>query len=229
MNQFSAGIRAVLFDLDGTLLDTIGDITNAANTVLHRRGYPVHTKDEYRMLVGWGLSELMRRCIPEEEIAQSLLDSCVVEMKAEYAAHPVRETRPYEGAIAVVREVHRRGYLQAVLSNKAHELTTIIVEKMLPAGMFSIVQGQKSSVPAKPDPQAALAICEALGVKPAEVLYVGDTAVDMETARNANMIPLGVSWGFRGREEVRDAGARKIISTPFELLELLPGVTASAN
>ncbi len=229
MNQFSGEFRAVLFDLDGTLLDTIGDISNAANTVMRRRGFPLHTQEQYRMLVGWGLSELMRRCIPEGLLDQSLLDSCVAEMKAEYAANPVRETRPYEGVIAVVREIHRRGYLQAVLSNKAHELTTLIVDKMLPAGMFAIVQGQKSSVPTKPDPQAALAICEALQVKPVEVLYVGDTAVDMETARNANMVPLGVSWGFRGREEIREAGVRDIINSPFELLEILPGVTADAN
>ncbi|WP_455381974.1 HAD family hydrolase [Salinispira pacifica] len=222
MNQFSTEFRAVLYDLDGTLLDTIGDISAAANSVLRRHGYPTHDPEEYRTLVGWGLAELMRRCIPEEELTQQLLDSCTAEFKAEYAAHPVARTHPYEGVIAVVRELKRRGYAQAVLSNKAHEITTIIVERMLPAGVFEIVQGHKSSVPAKPDPQAALAICEALRLRPPQVLYVGDTAVDMETARSANMVAYGVSWGFRGPKEMIDAGAAHIINSPFELLDLLP-------
>ncbi len=229
MNQFSAGLRGVLFDLDGTLLDTIDDISDAANTVLRHHGFPVFTAEDYRRMVGWGLTELMRRCIPGERVDQQLLDSCVAEMKAEYAAHPVERTRPYEGIIAVVRELDRRGYLLAVLSNKAHELTTIIVEKSLPTDAFATVQGQTSSVPPKPDPEAALAICDSFGLKPTEMLYVGDTAVDMETALNAGMTPLGVSWGFRDRSEVANAGARMVIDTPYELLDLLPGVPGSAN
>ncbi|HUX13022.1 MAG TPA: HAD family hydrolase [Spirochaetia bacterium] len=228
MDEISAGVRGILFDLDGTLLDTIDDISDAANTVLRRHGFPLFTSEDYRRMVGWGITELMRRCIPGERVDRQLLDSCVAEMKAEYAAHPVDRTRPYEGVIAVVRELGRRGYKLAVLSNKAHELTTIIVEKIFPADSFAVVQGQRSSIPPKPDPEAALSICATFGLKPSEMLYVGDTAVDMETALNAGMTPLGVSWGFRDRTEVVNAGARMVIDTPYELLEILAGVPGTA-
>ena len=228
-------IRAVLYDLDGTLLDTIGDISHAANHVLRLHGMPEYESDEYRKLVGWGLSELMSKCIPPavsqrgEQYREQLVAACTAEVKAEYAAHPVDFTVPYDGIPEVLRELKSRGYLQAVLSNKADELVHVIVRRMLPADLFSVVQGQKPSVPTKPDPQAARAICTTLGLPAQEVLYVGDTAVDVETARNAGMICVGVSWGFRGREEVRDAGAQYVIDRPEELLELLPRVNEAVQ
>jgi len=223
-------IRAVLYDLDGTLLDTIGDISHAANHVLRLHGMPEYGEVEYRKMVGWGLSELMSKCIPPavsqrgEQFREQLVAACTAEVKAEYAAHPVDLTVPYNGVLEVLRELKGRGYLQAVLSNKADELVQVIVRRMLPADLFSVVQGQKPVVPTKPDPQAARSICTTLGLPTQEVLYVGDTAVDVETARNAGMICVGVSWGFRGPEEVRDAGAQYVIDHPEELLELLPRV-----
>lgn len=217
--------RAVLYDLDGTLLDTIGDIARATNAVLKKHGFAQFAPQEYKAMVGWGLAELMRRCIPDGRADDHLVDTCVAEVKAEYAAHPVELTRPYNGVVSVLGELKRRGYLQAVLSNKAHELTTVIVARALPDGVFRIVQGHTSAVPPKPHPDSAVGICAGLGLEPQQVLYVGDTAVDMETAQNAGMVSVGVTWGFRERREIEEAGARMIIDDPHELVALLPGVS----
>ncbi len=215
-------IRAVLFDLDGTLLNTLADIAAAVNHALRETGQPPHPVDAYTAMVGSGLRETVRRALPADTAEDTdLLDRCVALMSRAYRAEPARRTVPYQGIPELLEELAERSIPAGVLSNKSDELVRTIVSGTLPEVRFAVVRGLADDAPAKPDPTSALRAAEALRAEPSEILLVGDSEIDMQTARNAGMVPVGVAWGFRAVEDLRSAGARHIVMQPGEIVRIL--------
>lgn len=207
--------KAVLFDLDGTLTDTLADIAAAMNRALRLHGLPEWPVDAYRYLVGNGAKVLAERCVRDR---QELASAVRADYQAYYETHNLVETRPYDGVPEMLRGLVDRGLALAVLSNKPDADTRQVVRHFFPDVHFAVVRGQVEGVPVKPDPAGALAVAEAMGIAPEEFLYLGDTAVDMQTARAAGMQPVGALWGFRTEEELRESGAAALARTPMELL-----------
>lgn len=213
--------KAVIFDLDGTLLNTIDDLANSMNAVLERSGHPTHGNDAYKYFVGDGMRNLVIRALPEDKRDDASVELCLAEMKKEYGNRWDEKTRPYEGIPELLEALSERGLKLAVLSNKPDNMTQLVISKLLSQWHFDIVAGEKSGVPKKPDPAGAVAIAEKFGIKPGEILYLGDTDVDMKTASSAGMYAVGVLWGFRKSGELIEGGARILISRPEVLLDLL--------
>jgi phosphoglycolate phosphatase len=232
-------IRAVLFDLDGTLLDTLVDVGTAANASLKECGFAEYPMPAYRTLLGGGARRLFHDALPPSARSEENIDRGIAAFKRHYDRNWNETTRPYSGIPELVDELGRRGLELTVLSNKPHEFTRACIGAHFqtpppaatrwqnhptigdPIGPFKIVVGQRADVPPKPDPAGAIEIAAALGIQPAEFLYLGDTSIDMQTARDAGMHPIGVLWGFRDREELIGAGAESVIAEPAELLRLL--------
>ena len=212
--------KAVIFDLDGTLLDSLGDIADAMNHVLERHGYPTHPRSRYRFFVGEGIDQLVRRALPAG-VDGATLERITAQTRAEYARRATRTTRPYPGIPELLDAITTRGVPMAILTNKPHEPAVAMVRELLGRWPFSAILGARDGLPKKPDPTGALRVAEALGVPPRACLYLGDTGTDMRTARAAGMLPVGVLWGFRPREELEEAGARVLIARPEELLPLV--------
>ena len=212
--------KAIIFDLDGTLLDTVEDITDAVNRVLSKNGFPTHTLDAYRCIVGYGTRMLMTRVLPEEKKNDHTISLCVRMLREDYDQNWNVKTKRYLGIDKMLEGITELGLRMAILSNKSHRITTLSVETFLPHWTFDIVQGQCDTIPLKPDPSGALKIAKQLDILPSDFLFVGDTAVDMKTAVAAGMFPAGVLWGFRP-DELKRSGAKKLISAPTELLNLL--------
>jgi len=213
--------KAVLFDLDGTLLDTLKDIANSANTVLVHLNFPQHELEDYKYFVGDGMEALAARILPSNQRDVSTIARVVACMDREYGQHWADTTHPYEGIPELLQSLTNRGIRMAVLSNKPHDTTKLIVSKLLPQWQFDIVLGARPYVPKKPDPAAALEIVDQLNIPPSDCLYLGDTDTDMKTAKAADMCPIGVLWGFRTAEELLASGARVLIQNPMDLLGIL--------
>ncbi len=217
----SRTIQAVIFDLDGTLADTIGDLTTAMNEMLTARNYPARTKEQMLAAINNGARNLVWRSLPEEvRDAEGELDACLATYNECYGRHYLETTALYDGMGPLCRSLYADGIRLAVLSNKQHEQTSAIVERLLGRGLFGVVLGHRD-LPHKPDPTAPLYVAERLGVKPEQTVFCGDSNVDMTTALNAGMIPVGVTWGYRSREVLLEAGARYIVDTPDALRELI--------
>jgi len=217
--------KAVIFDLDGTLLNTLEDIGTAANRALDKKGFPSHPIDLYREFVGEGAKLMITRTLPEEYRDEMTIRSCLEEYLAEYRRCWDAATKPYDGIPDLLNAVVSRGMKLAVLSNKAEGFTRQCVSKFLSHWTFDIVIGEKEGVARKPDPQGALIIAARLGVDPGETLFVGDSGVDMKTAKAAGMFAVGALWGFRDREELEQNGADVIINHPMEILGLIESVS----
>jgi len=212
---------AVLFDLDGTLLDTLEDIGDSMNAVLAQRGAPTHPPGAYKHFIGDGVEMLVRRALPPGQADDATVAACVVEMRQSYAKRWHQKSHPYPGVSELLDELTARGLRLAVLSNKPHDFTCRITELLLARWHFDPVLGSRRGVPKKPDPTVARAIAKQHGIPAGEWLYLGDTAIDMVTARAVGMTAVGVLWGFRGADELRAGGAEHLIARPGELLELL--------
>lgn len=213
--------KAVLFDLDGTLLDTIEDLSNSMNAVLNKSGFPAHDVEEYKYFIGTGLRNLVRKALPEEKRDEATIDLCLSAMREEYTKRWAEKTHPYEGIPGLLDELAGRNIKMAILSNKADEFTKLIVKKFLSKWIFEAVYGERPSMPRKPDPSAALEISELLGILPREFLYLGDSGTDMKTANAAGMYAVGALWGFRKEDELIANGAIAVIRKPIELLNFL--------
>ncbi len=211
-------IKAVLFDLDGTLTDTLQDIADAMNRALRLHGLPEWPLDAYRYLVGDGAKKLAQRAVRDR---QELALSVQREYQAYYETHTQVTTRPYGGVPEMLAALQARGLRLAVFSNKPDADTKSVVAHFFPDIPWAAVRGQVEGVPVKPDPAGALAVAAAMGVAPAEVLYLGDTATDMHCAVRAGMHPVGALWGFRTAEELRESGARQLVKTPGEVVQIL--------
>ena len=215
-------IRAVLFDLDGTLLDTLQDLADAVNAALTALGVPSHPVDAYRYFVGDGVETLMRRALPSGAAEDAALLRRAVELQsAEYRHRWHAKTRPYPGVIEMLADLERRRIRLAILSNKPDAAVSEVVRFFFPKVRFEIVRGALAGVPVKPDPGSALRVAEDMRVDPRDFLYVGDTNTDMRTARAAGMLPVGALWGFRTAAELKESGAARLISRPGDLLALL--------
>ena len=223
----------MLFDLDGTLANTLADLANATNWALAQLGCPTHPVDAYRYMVGDGARQLCARALPPDK--QSLTDKAIGLMRQHYEAHCFDMTRLYPGIPGLVSALTERRYRLAVLSNKPDDFTKRMIahyfdpncsrepQKSFVAtiGPFHIVRGQLPNVPLKPDPTAPLQIAQELGIPPTHWLYLGDTNTDMRTARAAGMYAVGVLWGFRDRKELLESGAEALVATPAEALHLV--------
>jgi len=213
--------RAVLFDLDGTLLDTLDDLADSMNASLRRFGFPPHPVDTYRILVGDGLLHLVSRALPEGHRDDTTVDNVAGAQWEEYAKKWANKTHPYEGVPELLDTLQDRGITMCVLSNKPDDFTRIIVQKFLSKWRFAVVRGQSEDTPIKPDPTAANQIALKLGLRNSEFLYVGDSNTDMKTASAAGMFGVGVLWGFRPKDELIAAGAKALIERPSDLLQFV--------
>lgn len=211
--------KLCIFDLDGTLVDSLRDIADALNECLDLLGLPTRPVEQYRYMVGEGVPALCRRAIGDDH---PLLVARLAELaRARYRVHPLVCTKPYPGVVELVDALRRAGVRLAVLSNKPHELTARVVGAFWPGGAFDAIQGYVDEQHRKPDPHHVLAICDRLGVAPAHACLVGDTPTDVETARRAGARCLAITWGFRTRDDLRAAGAAEIVDRPEQALEAL--------
>ncbi len=211
-------IKAVLFDLDGTLLDTLDDISDAVNQVLADRGLPIHDREAYRWFIGDGSRILVTRALPVDRRAEDNIDNCLAAFKTRYSRNWHRRTRPYEGIARLVAMLQSAGTKMAVVSNKPHGFTETCCRHYFPDLPFDFVIGQQEGRPVKPDPYPALQAATHLRMPPSDCLFLGDSGVDMETAQRAGMLPVGALWGFRQRNELEAAGAVACIQHPLDLL-----------
>jgi phosphoglycolate phosphatase len=213
------GYEAVVFDLDGTLLDTLEDLRSSVNHALRLHGFPEMTYEEIRTFVGNGVRNLMLKAVPGGD-AEPAFEAVFADFRSHYAVHWRELTAPYEGVIPLVEELHRRGLKLAVVSNKSDaEVKNLCAEFF--GDKMACVRGEVPGVPRKPEPDSVFLALEALGVPRESALYVGDSEVDVRTARNAGLACAAVTWGFRTREELKEAGAETFIDTPAELLEMI--------
>ena len=210
----------VVFDLDGTLVDTLEDIADAMDRVLAREGAPGHTYDEYRYLIGHGIRNLVAESLPAELRSEERIARCYERMLDDYGRNLLVKTRAYEGVPELVRALRAHGVPLAIHSNKADAPTQTIVAALLDPNDFVQVSGARPDAPLKPDPAVALEIAARFGLPPARVVYLGDSLVDMRTATAAGMIAVGAAWGFRTPEELTESGAAVVIDAPLDLLAL---------
>jgi phosphoglycolate phosphatase len=217
-------IKAVIFDLDGTLLDTIDDIAEASNRVYGKRGLAPFSIEEMKKLVGEGAEELVRKAFASRGVpapSDAEMAAIIRDYRREYECCWRVHSRPYAGVPELLDELARRGIKTAVLSNKAQVFTALMVTDLLPGHLFDIVRGALPGVPLKPDPAPALAIATELGVASSRCAFIGDTSIDMRTARSAGMFAVGALWGFRTAEELDSNGADVLAASPLQVLELL--------
>ncbi len=215
-------IKAVVFDLDGTLTDTLGDLAAAVNFVLEKNGFPTHEVEEYKYFVGWGSYVLVKKASPEntnEEKLQEMLG----DFFGYYNEHYLDKTVPYDGVNEMLCALKNRGIKLAVCSNKIQNMTEKVCDKFF-GGIFSYTFGQNDKFPLKPDPACPLWIAEQFDADPSEVLFVGDSGSDMKTAKNGGFTAVGVSWGFRPRAELLRDGADYIIDKAEELIKIIEKV-----
>lgn len=212
--------RGVVFDLDGTLIDSTSDIAWSTNTLLARHGYPTHPVEAFSGFIGDGVAMLLTRALPPAARTPERIASLGGEFRDLYAGHWNVETRAYPGIKELVSALRGRGVRLAVLSNKPHDFTVRCVEHFFPRGVFDVVLGAGGRFPNKPNPEAARHIAQTLGIAATEILYLGDTDTDMQTATNAGMRAVGVLWGLRTRDELLLNGAQALLKEPMELMPL---------
>ncbi len=211
--------QACIFDLDGTLLDSLRDVGESLNECLELLGLETFPLDRYRYMVGEGIIKLCERALADRH--PELLGRLIELSRARYRTRPERFTAPFAGVPGLIATLHRAGLPLAVLSNKPHDMTTLLVHRFWPQREFAEVQGYVLEAERKPDPTLALRLCEKLGVAPRETCLIGDTATDVETARRGGLIPLGVAWGYRPVDELVSAGAHALFDRPEDLAAAL--------
>jgi len=213
--------EAVIFDLDGTLLDTLADLSDSMNAALRQLGFPTHDMEEYRYFVGDGMGTLARRVLPPDCCDEATVTRSIQLMSAEYNCRWNVKTKPYPGIEKLLDELEAAGIQMAVFSNKPDAFTKMMIPALLSRWNFYPVLGARPGVPVKPNPQGAVEITKILGIAPERFLYVGDTNTDMCTATAAGIYAVGVTWGFRKIEELLEHGAKSIIQRPSDLMKLL--------
>lgn len=211
-------IKAVLFDLDGTLVNSLFDLGASTNYALKKMGFPTHETEKYKIFVGDGMAKLIERALPEDKRDRETINTTLQIFMEHYRAHYVDKTVPYDGISELLDAL--KGYKKAVISNKADEMVIPLTKKLL-GDRFDIVCGKREGYPTKPDPTLTLEIIEKLGVAPKECIFVGDSGMDMAVAKNSGCVAVGVTWGFRERAELTENGADYIVSQALEILHIL--------
>jgi phosphoglycolate phosphatase len=215
--------KAVIFDLDGTLLDTMEDIANSVNTGLAGMGFPEHEIEAYKPFIGEGREVLAERSLPKEERYPEQIKQLLDHLNREYTAHWADHTHSYVGIPEMLDTLSGMKLKMAILSNKPQEFTGVMVARLLSKWHFEIVAGAHPSIPKKPDPTMAQQICLEFSLSPSECIFVGDSEIDIVTANRAGMFAVGVLWGFRSREELLSSGAKTLISHPGDLIRYFSG------
>lgn len=212
-------LKVVIFDLDGTLLNTLEDLSRAVNYALSLRGFPQHSLDEYRGMVGHGVRNLVTVALPKEfQADEALIDAALADFKAYYTAHIDVHTRPYPGMVEVVQQLHARGVKLAIASNKFQSGTETLIAEFFPGIPFVAVLGNRPGYPLKPDPEIVGEVLRQASASPSEAAMVGDSLTDMKTAANGGIRGIAVNWGYRLLEP---SPAYTLVSSPKELLSLL--------
>lgn len=210
----------VIFDLDGTLLDTLDDLANSVNWVCRQHGWPTHERDAYKYFVGNGVVRLLERATPEQAKRPGVWEQVQEEFQNYYGEHKTDNTRPYEGMEQVLEELKKAGVSIAVLTNKPDTAAQGVMERYYP-GVFPFVQGSLPEQPVKPDPTLLFRVMERMDARPETTLFVGDSNVDIQTAKNGGIASCGVLWGFRTRQELENEGADHIACASGELLNII--------
>jgi phosphoglycolate phosphatase len=213
--------KGVIFDLDGTLVDTLGDIGSSMNRALRARGFPEHRMEEYREKIGWGITRLASLSLPEDKRNEKLAEELALEAARYYAGTPLGVSKPYPGIEGLIAELKRRKIKTAVLTNKPDPVAQLVIAGLFPSGSFDMVLGERKGSKRKPDPSSSWEILLELGLTPRDTIFMGDSEIDMETALAADCHALAVSWGYRPKELLLKAGAQRIIDKPEELLALI--------
>jgi len=220
--------RAIIFDLDGTLLDTLEDLGLSVNAVLKEHGYPAHPLQAYRYFIGDGVEALVKRALPPaaaDKPGQAQLNELVEAAREEYRRRWADHTRVYPEVPELLDFLEERKIPKAIFSNKPHEFTVLTVQQLLGPWHFEMVQGAVPGLPRKPDPAGVLAVARKLEVEPRQVVYLGDSRIDMEAAAAAGMYPVGALWGFRDAAELREGGAKMLAQSPLQLTKLFAAAT----
>ena len=213
-------MKAVIFDLDGTLLDTCNDLANAVNYALNKNGFPTHNPEMFKIFTGDGTDVMITRALPESNRDAETLKKVREDYFEFYNEHSGECTRPYRGIPELLESLKSRGIMLAVTSNKIEFMTQSVIKHYF-GDTFDFVIGQSENVPPKPNPLMVFKAMKNLGVEPSECLYVGDTGVDAKTGKNAGIYTIGVLWGFREREELLENGADSVIDKPCQILEFI--------
>lgn len=214
-------IKAVLFDLDGTLVNSLEDLATSCNFALESFGYATHETEKYRYFIGNGMQTLIERILPEDKRDNETHKKVFDVFYNHYSQHFVDKTKPYEGIPELLDNLKEKGLKTGIISNKKHEMTLEVVNKLFNTGVFNAVFGKMEGYPTKPDVKLTLKLMEKLGVKPDECVLVGDSGMDMAAAVNAGCKGVGVLWGFRTKEELLENGANYIVSDTNEILKII--------
>lgn len=212
--------KGVIFDLDGTLVNSLEDIADAMNSVLQDLNYPTHNYDTYQYFIGSGLRNLVSKALPETHNDEKHIDHCYQLMIEKYSDNCTRKTKSYDGIRELLDLLISQNIKLSVFSNKSDDLTKKVVADLFP-NYFNPVVGLSVEALKKPNPSEAIAISKSLGLKTEEIIFVGDSGIDMQTATNANMLAVGVSWGYRPEEELIANGAKLVLSHPLDLIQIL--------
>ena len=213
-------MKAVIFDLDGTLLDTLEDLYLSVNKALEKFNYPLRTLEEIRRFVGNGIRNLMTQACPE---GIDDFEECLAYFKGYYTEHSLDNTKPYDDIIYVLRELNRMGVKCAIVSNKFDGAVKVMAEKYFP-GLIAVAVGEREGVRRKPAPDTVIEVLNTLGITKDEAVFVGDSETDVETSQNAEMTCIAVTWGFRDKDLLKEKGARIFADTPLEMLDAIKDI-----
>ena len=213
-------IKAILFDLDGTLINSLDDLADGVNHTLAEYGFPTHETEKYKIFIGDGMRKLIERALPEEFRNTETHDRILADFMVYYKAHSLVKTAPYKDAELLLLELEKRGVVSAVITNKAHIAATAITEHFF-GDKIQRIYGQRDGIPTKPNPEIIYLALDEMCLKKEECLFVGDSGMDMKAGVNSGITPVGVTWGFRKSDELLSNGAKHLIDSPLELLELV--------